>query len=164
MEYIIKEVPLSAPVLSSLLAMSADWAKEGNVYGYAANEPSDIEGNRIFLAYAGDMAVGYAFGHGYRSKNMGSVMPEDTACFEVEELYVAPEYRSRGIGRKLLEFVQEAAEKEYDFLTLTTATKNHRAILHFYIDEIGMEFWSARLYKPLGPGKGAWYDYCACHK
>ena len=30
-----------------------------------------------------------------------------------------------------------------------TATKNYRAILHFYIDELGMEFWSARLFKRL---------------
>jgi hypothetical protein len=32
---------------------------------------------------------------------------------------------------------------------LSTATKNARAILHFYLDELGMEFWSARLFKSL---------------
>ena len=30
-----------------------------------------------------------------------------------------------------------------------TATKNFRAILRFYIDELGMAFWSARLYKKI---------------
>jgi hypothetical protein len=34
-------------------------------------------------------------------------------------------------------------------MMLTTATKNFRAILHFYIDELGMDFWSARLFKKI---------------
>ena len=30
---------------------------------------------------------------------------------------------------------------------LSTATKNWRAILHFYIDELDMRFWNARLFR-----------------
>jgi hypothetical protein len=30
---------------------------------------------------------------------------------------------------------------------LSTATKNWKAIFHFYLDELGMKFWSARLFK-----------------
>ena len=59
-----------------------------------------------------------------------------------------PEYRSRGVGRALFRLAEEAVSGEADLLTLGTATKNHRAILHFYIDELGMTFWSARLFKP----------------
>ena len=44
------------------------------------------------------------------------------------------------------------AREEADFVLLSTATRNWRAILHFYIDELGMEFWSARLFKPLDKG------------
>ncbi len=33
---------------------------------------------------------------------------------------------------------------------LSTAVKNYKSILHFYIDELGMEFWTARLYKKVG--------------
>ena len=32
-------------------------------------------------------------------------------------------------------------------MILSTATKNWQAIFHFYLDELGMEFWSARLFK-----------------
>jgi hypothetical protein len=35
---------------------------------------------------------------------------------------------------------------------LSTATKNFRAILHFYVDELDMNFWNARLFKKLKKG------------
>ena len=34
-------------------------------------------------------------------------------------------------------------------IMLIAAAKNYRAILHFYIDELGMDFWSARLFKKI---------------
>ena len=43
---------------------------------------------------------------------------------------------------------------EADFMVLSTATKNWKAIFHFYLDELDMRFWSARLYKKIG-GKDA---------
>ena len=54
---------------------------------------------------------------------------------------------SRGIGKALFEFASAAVEDEADYIVLSTATKNWRAILHFYLDELDMEFWSARLFK-----------------
>jgi hypothetical protein len=36
------------------------------------------------------------------------------------------------------------------FIVLSTASKNSKAILHFYLDELGMQFWSARLFKRIG--------------
>ena len=44
---------------------------------------------------------------------------------------------------------EDAVRGEAEVLFLSTASKNWRAILHFYIDELGMEFWNARLYKRL---------------
>ena len=146
---VIREETLTDEVLSVLLSLSKDWEKEQNVYGYRANERSDIEGNRIFFAYDGETVAGYCFGNGYASKNMKSVMPEGTKCFEVEELYVVPAYRSKGIGKRLMDAVCEAVRGECDYITLATATKNCKAILHFYIEEVGMTFWSARLFKKI---------------
>ena len=34
-------------------------------------------------------------------------------------------------------------------VTVSAAAKNWRAILHFYLEELGMEFWSARLFMKL---------------
>ena len=60
--------------------------------------------------------------------------------------------RDRGLGRRLFEGAEAAVSAEAEFILLSTATKNWRAILHFYLEELGMEFWSARLYKKLRGG------------
>ena len=136
-------------VRSLLIRLSEDWTTEDSCYGYRPNDRSDIEGNRIFLAKEDDTVVGYLFGKICRSEQMKSVMPEGTPCFEVEELYVTPEKRSQGIGEKLFRFAEDAVKDEAEYMALSTATKNWKAIFHFYLDELDMTFWSARLFKKI---------------
>lgn len=150
---IYREEILTPSIAEILLRFSSDWAVENSCRGYCANELSDLEGNRVFLAWDEEEAVGYLFGKNYQSSNATSVIPEHTPCFEVDELYVIPSRRSCGIGRGLFTFVQQQVSREAEYITLSTATKNARAILHFYMDELGMEFWSARLFLPLSTGK-----------
>ena len=146
----IHEVALDEAVLETLIRLSEDWAAEDSCYGYRANERSDIEGNRIFFAEENGDVAGYLFGRICSSEQMKSVMPEETPFFEVEELYVVPERRSQGIGEKLFRHAEEAVKSEAAYMVLSTATKNWRAIFHFYIDELNMTFWSARLFKKIG--------------
>ena len=146
----IQEVQLDDEVLSLLISLSEDWTAEDSCYGYRPNDKSDIEGNRIFLAKEDDTIVGYLFGKAYKSEKMKSIMPEGTPYFEVEELYVIPEKRSQGIGEKLFHFVEDAVKDEAEYMVLSTATKNWKAIFHFYLDELDMRFWSARLFKKIG--------------
>ena len=143
----IRETPLTDAVLERLISLSEDWEAENSCYGYRANERADIEGNRVFLAEEDGETVGYLFGHSFQSENMRSIMPEGTDCFEVEELYVVPAFRSRGIGAALFRHASEAVKAEAEFMILSTAARNWRAVFHFYLDELGMEFWSARLFK-----------------
>lgn len=143
------EVQPDDKILEQLIALSVDWEREGSCYDYRRNTAADIEGNRVFLALEGENILGYLFGHMETEKDMGSICPAGTAFFEVEELYVRPQWRSRGVGRALFRTVEDAVRGEAALIMLGTATKNHRAILHFYIDELGMQFWSARLYKRL---------------
>ena len=141
------ETDLTEEVLNELIRMSEDWEKENSCHGYRKNDKSDIDGNRIFLAYDGDTVIGYLFGYAEKSKESSSIMPDGTPCFEIEELYIRPEYRNHGIGRKLFDYVENTVRGEVDYLMLSTATKNWKAILHFYLDELDMDFWSARLFK-----------------
>ena len=144
------ETALNDAVLTQLIRFSEDWAAENSCYGYRANELSDIEGNRIFFAEDQDQVIGYLFGKVYPSKNMYSIMPEGTPYFEVEELYVIPERRSQGVGSELFQFAERTVADEAEYMVLSTATKNWKAIFHFYLDELDMTFWSARLFKKIG--------------
>lgn len=149
METRIREAELTPEVLAELIALSVDWEAERSCHGYRRNTAADIEGNRIFLLEGEGKILGYLFGHGERAEKDSSVMKAGTAFFEVEELYVRPELRSRGYGAALFRFAEEAVRGQADYMMLSTATKNWRAILHFYLDELGMDFWSARLFKKL---------------
>ena len=145
----IQEVQLNNDVLAQLIALSVDWEQEGCCYDYRRSGPADIEGNRVFLALDGEQTIGYLFGHMETEKDMGPICSAGTAFFEVEELYVCPERRSQGVGKALFQHVENDVKDTAAFIMLGTATKNFRAIMHFYIDELGMEFWCARLFKRL---------------
>lgn len=146
---LIHEVDLNEDVLAKLISFSENWAAENSCYGYRPNDKSDIEGNRIFLAEDNGDIVGYLFGKVCESKQMKSIMPEGTPFFEVEELYVISEKRSQGVGEKLFRFAEDTVKAEAEYMVLSTATKNWKAIFHFYIDELNMNFWSARLFKKI---------------
>lgn len=146
---IIAEYSLTEEVLADLIRLSEDWEAENSTFGYRANGKEDIEGNRIFLARENGKTVGYLFGHCFDSENMKSIMPEHSRCFEVEEIYVIPERRSQGIGRALFESTADVMKTEADYVTLSTATKNWKAVFHFYLDELDMTFWSAQLFRKL---------------
>ena len=146
----IYETQLNDTLIEKLISMSADWEAENSTYGYRKNERSDIEGNRIFLAEQDGKLLGYLFGQEEKSERATSIMVDGTPYFEIEELYVIPEFRNQGVGRALFQFVeQELKATGIEYMMLSTATKNYKKILHFYIDELGMDFWSARLFKKL---------------
>ncbi len=157
----IHEAELTDALLETLVALSRDWEAEMSCRGYRANARADIEGNRIFVAEEDARVLGYLFGHISRSERQSSVMPDGTAFFEVEELYVVPERRSGGIGAALFAYAEEAVRADADFMMLSTATKNWRAVFHFYLDVMDMQFWSARLFKRIGAENAAPEDSAA---
>ena len=50
---------------------------------------------------------------------------------------------------KAIALAENAVKNEAEYMVLSTATKNWRAIFHFYLDELEMTFWSARLFKKI---------------
>ena len=144
------EAEQSPEILEKLIQLSAQWAAKQNCYGYYPNTEAVIAGKRIFLAEDEDGIEAYLLGKVETAKNMKSIMPEGTRYFEVEELYVVPEKRSQGIGEALFRFAEETIKKDVQFIVLSTASKNSKAILHFYLDELGIQLRNARLFKKIG--------------
>jgi len=135
--------------IKRLLELSLMWEKEDSCYGYRANTEDDLKDRYILAAYD-DELIAYVFGKEEVQDKQTSVINKNMHYFEIEELYVHPSYRSRGIGKQLMENLEkELKKKGQKMMVLSTATKNWKAIMHFYIDEIDMNFWSARLYKHL---------------
>ncbi len=144
------EVAAQPRILDRLIALSGDWEAEQSCYGYRKNAPEDFAGKRLFAAWDQTRIVGYLLGTAARAERMRSIMPDGTPFFEVEELYVCPRYRGQGVGKSLFLLAETAArEAGLDYVLLSAVSRNTRAILHFYLDELGMEFWSARLFKKL---------------
>lgn len=147
---IFKEAELTEAVLNSLLNLSLDWEKENNVYGYRHNEKADIIGNQIFIAEDDGKIIGYLFGKMKTAENITSIIPDDTPIFAVDELYVKSTLRSKGIGKKLFLFAENKVKNAgAKYILLNTANKNYKSILHFYIDEVDMNFWNAGLFKKI---------------
>ena len=135
--------------IKRLLELSLMWEKEESCYGYRANTEDDFQDCYILAAYD-DELIAYIFGKEEIQDKQTSLIDKNMHYFEIEELYVHPSYRSRGIGKQLMENLEkELKKKGQKMMVLSTATKNWKAIMHFYIDEIDMNFWSARLYKHL---------------
>ena len=150
MDVEIREEQLNEALAAELIALSEDWEAEQSCTGYRKNGWDDLKDERFFLAREDGELIGYLFGHLEKAEKMSSVMPEGTPYFELEELYVRPERRSQGLGRALFEHAEAELKAEgVPMLLLGTATKDWRRILHFYLEELGMDFWSARLYKRL---------------
>ena len=150
-EIIFREAALDEALLPVLLALSVDWEREESCRGYRRNTKADLAGRRVWVARDGENIVGYLFGLMEKTEKTSTVLSSDTPYFEVEELYVRPAYRGQGIGRRLFSLAEEAMRQEgtAQCLMLSTATKNWKSILHFYLDELDMTFWNARLFKRL---------------
>ena len=131
-----------------LIKLSQLWVEEGCSHGMVVNEPDDLQAP-VAVALDGEQIVGYCFGHSYIQEQHKSYMEAGKTCFSVDELYVLPQYRGTGIGRELFRMVEREAKKTCAFLTLATSTKNYKAILKLYIEELGMDFHSAFLIKNL---------------
>ncbi len=145
----IRKCELSDSNIRTVIRFSQNWANEDLSFGYCANDKSDIAGSDLFLAYEGDKTIGYLFGR-CRVLNKGIAPLEDGAkCFEIEEIYVKKENRSQGVGKILFEYAESFYKNTVDYITLSTATKNYKSILHFYIEKMDMSFWSAKLFKKI---------------
>lgn len=134
--------------VTQLIELSQKWVEEDCSYGIVADE-SDDWGDLLLVALDDEQIVGYIFGNYYRKEKKTSYMEAGAQCFEVEGLYVLPQYRSLGIGKELYRLLEKSIQANCSYITLSTSTKDYKRILKFYVDELGLTFHSAFLFKSL---------------
>ena len=132
--------------VKQLIELSYVWEKEGITWGLRHNTKDDLE-ELCFIAIENNKIIGYAFGKYSENDTHESFAKKGDTFFDIYELYVLPEYRNQGIGRKLFQLIENEVKDKADFVVLGTATKDYQRILHFYLEEIGMDFHSAFLFK-----------------
>lgn len=136
--------------LLALVAMSADWAAEGNVYGYRANSAEEFRAQRCWVLEREGEPVGYCCGDFEAAERSNSFMEAGTRKFELEELYIRPALRSRGLGAEALRQLEPLLRAEgAAFLLLNAVSRDARRLLDFYEERAGMTCWSARMIKKL---------------
>ena len=53
------------------------------------------------------------------------------------------------IEESFFRYVENALKNEAEYKVLNAAAKNWKAIFHFYLGELEMQFWSATLFKKM---------------
>lgn len=145
----IKKCEFNDSNIKAVIKLSQEWERETITYGYSANDKNELAGKDLFIAYFDDKIVGYLFGKCLVIEKTIVPIDKGTKYFEIDEIYVKAEYRSKGIGQALFEFIENYYKQKVDYITLSTATKNYKSILHFYIEKMDMNFWSAKLFKKI---------------
>lgn len=143
----IKKCELDDRNIKAVIALSKEWESEDLTYGYCANDKNDLIGNDLFLAYSDAQIIGYLFGKCSVLNEAITPIDKGSKCFDINEIYVKEKYRSQGIGKALFEYTENYHKQNVDYITLSTATKNYKSILYFYIEKMDMSFWSAKLFK-----------------
>lgn len=137
---------LDEDTIDQLICLSKKWKEEDCCYGMEVNTKSDLN-EPLAVALDKGKIVGYIFGHFYSQEKKTSYIEIGEPCFSIDEFYVLPEHRCMGIGKKLFQLIENEVKSQCKYITLSTSTKNYKAILKLYIEELGMNFHSAFLYK-----------------
>ena len=139
---------LDDDTVKSLIELSKQWQEEDCSYGMIANTKDNLR-EPLYVAVENDKIIGYIFGLYYKLENKTSYIEVGSNCFMIDEIYVIPLYRSKGVGKELFKLMENEIKESCDYITLSTSTKDYKKILHFYVDELDMNFHSAFLIKDL---------------
>lgn len=131
--------------LPEVLAMSDALIDEGCCNGLVHDSIEYLQKYHIQLALQGDAIIGYAYGEAAESSSRIGTCQKGDSFYDLEMIYVKPEYRCTGAGRALFAAQQEYARSlGLATLRLTAVNKDWEKLLRFYTS-LGMDFYWATL-------------------
>jgi ribosomal-protein-alanine N-acetyltransferase len=130
----------------AIIEMSRVWSSEQITRGLMTNSRESLAGLSLWVAEYGGKIVGYCSGVKKYAENY-SVFPSNVDYFEVDELYVLPDYRGKNIGKILLSFIESELKKQgVSHFLLSSATSAQERIAKFY-KSCGYGVWITTFYK-----------------
>ena len=136
--------------LKDISNLNSIFVKENCCNNIVADSEEYYANKKILVADLNGKIVGYAYGDFSKETSTRSYAKANDKLFELEEMYVLPEFRNLGVGQKLFKHIEMYAKHNgAKTLRLNAVSKNYKSLLNFYIDILGMEFISAYLIKKL---------------
>ena len=134
-----------APIVA---ALSRLWSEEEVTFAYPASCEEQIVpllGDFFWVAEREGTVVGYTFGSVRTSQY--PVFPLNAPFLEIYEVYVHPEERGAGIGRRLIErIVEEAKTQGVRHALVGSSNMDGRGIAQFY-ERHGFKMWYVQMYR-----------------
>ncbi len=113
-----------------------------------AGKAEDFQCLSIWACTFNEKLIGYLSGHDAISESMCIFLP-NTHYFEIDELYVLPQFRTLGIGRQLFEFAEkEIRNSGIGYLFLSSAANDYLKIQNFYT-KLEMQVWTQTFFKEI---------------
>ncbi|WP_422657589.1 GNAT family N-acetyltransferase [Paenibacillus sp. EC2-1] len=136
--------------LHQVAALSKVWEEEDITYGLKGNSIDDLlhyVSNEFWIVIDHEKVIGYLIGE--VKKNEGFVIFEESeqSYFEIDEIYIDPDYRERKIGSVLLsEVTSHVKEKGTNRIIVSSANKDLKKTMEFY-EKNGFQSWTITLFK-----------------
>lgn len=144
--------------IETILQMQLQLQAEEAIRGYGPDTRPEWAGRDLELTFLAEDDDGRACGFIYgcdRPRKGECVFPDTARVAEIVELYVAPEARHAGLGKKLVDaFRQAAQEMGYTHLRLYSAARRFDDIVAFYRG-CGFDPWYLEMTMDLGQQGGA---------
>lgn len=131
--------------LPQVLSLSDALVAEGCCNGMVNDTLAYLAKEHILVAAQGGQIIGYGYGRvDQAQRNMGHVRKGE-AVFDIEEIYVRPDHRKEGVGRRLCEaLLAQGRAAGCHAAQLSAVNQDYVPLLRFY-EQMGMEFWCATM-------------------
>ena len=132
--------------------LQKQWENEAITYGFVTNTEDEIltyDKEYFYIALDGEVVVGYVTGEAKVNDkdNYMNVFPMNAEYLQVNDLYIAPAYRSKSIGAELLTIVEEKAKRNgIEHIFLSSATIDAEAVRRFY-EKNDFKIWTTAFFK-----------------
>jgi ribosomal protein S18 acetylase RimI-like enzyme len=129
--------------------MQIQWANENITYGFIPSSRDELVkkiGPFFLIAQINPTIVGFICASIHVSEGL-AVLPKGQEYLEIDDIYVKPEFRKKGIGSRLMDsIIQTAQHNNIKRFMVYSATKDLDKILNFYRGH-GFNSWYVQLFK-----------------